>query len=117
MQVEGKGSRTYTFTEIATGTGLSLPLVSLILRRKRPISAYAEARLREFFGLGPEDPCTINVNTPPVRPVGRAVYRIHRGSTYRPPFRDWRTAMREAAAMDSEPLPPYLRELKNKNEM
>src|SRR4051794_36567355 len=52
VQISGRGVRTYTFSEIASGSGLSLSLVSLIMRRKRPISEYAQQRLADFFGVG-----------------------------------------------------------------
>jgi len=77
----GKGTRTYTFTEIAQGTGLSLALISLVMRGKRPVSEYAQPRLAEFFGISMEQlrtPGTITVQLPPVRPLGRVVGRIHR---------------------------------------
>jgi transcriptional regulator with XRE-family HTH domain len=91
VQVRGKGTRTYTFTEIAEGTGLSLALVSLILRGKRPVSGYAQPRLAEFFGVSIEQlltPGTITAQVPPVRKLGRIVYRTHPGSPYRPPVLD-----------------------------
>ncbi len=80
VQVMGKGTRTYTFTEIAQGTGLSLALVSLLMRGKRPLSEYAQPRLAEFFGISIEQlltPGNIRVNTPPIRPIGRVVYIRH----------------------------------------
>jgi transcriptional regulator with XRE-family HTH domain len=86
VQVAGRG-RTYTLTEIAAGTGLSLSLVSLVLRGKRPVSEYVQPRLAQFFGVSIEQlrtPGTITTLTPPVRPLGRIVGRIHPGSTYRP---------------------------------
>ena len=81
VQIAGKGTRAYTFTEIAHGTGLSLSLVSLIMRGKRTLSNYAQARLAQFFGISIEQlrtPGTITAQTPPVRPLGRVVYRKHR---------------------------------------
>ncbi|MFI5109022.1 MAG: helix-turn-helix domain-containing protein [Terriglobales bacterium] len=104
----GKGSRFYTLTELAAGTGLSLGLVSKIFSRKLPITPYAATRLAEFFGITIEQlftAGTIVVETPPVRRLARAVYKIHRDSTYRPPVRDWRTALQEAEALESEPVP------------
>jgi transcriptional regulator with XRE-family HTH domain len=80
VQVMGKGMRTYTFTEIADGTGLSLALVSLVLREKLPVSEYAQSRLAEFFGISIEQfltPGTITAQVPPVRRPGRLVGRIH----------------------------------------
>lgn len=109
MQVAGKGTRTYTFTEIADGTGLSLSLVSLILRGKRPVSEYAQPRLAEFFGISIEQlltPGTITVRTPPARPLGRIVGRIRPGSPYWPPVRDRDIALRRLEALESDPCPP-----------
>lgn len=103
IQVAGQGSRSYTFTEIAEGTGLSLSLVSLVLRGKRPLSEYAQPRLAEFFGITIEQlgtPGTLTAVTPPVYRPGRIVARARRGSLYRPPLRTWETAMRE---MESAP--------------
>jgi hypothetical protein len=83
VQVVGRGSRTFTFTEIAAGTGLSLSAISLILRRKRPISEYAQTRLAEFFRITGGESWVINVDTPPARPLGRVVYRIHPNTVHR----------------------------------
>lgn len=58
VQVTGKDASTYTFTQIAEGTGLSLALISLIMRNKRPVSEYAQPRLAEFFGISIEQLCT-----------------------------------------------------------
>jgi hypothetical protein len=85
VHVMGRGTRTYTFTEIAAGTGLSLSLISLILRRKRPISGYAQTRLVAFFRIAGGESWVINVDTPPARPLGRAVGRVRPNSLYRPP--------------------------------
>ena len=82
VQVEGKGPRTYTFTEIAYGTGLSLSIVSLMLRGLRPLTPYTQGRIKAFFGISPEETCTINVSTPQPRVKGRIVARIHRHSYY-----------------------------------
>ena len=109
VQVLGKGTRTYTLTEIADGTGLSLALVSKIFNRKLPITPYAATRLAEFFGISIEQlftAGTIVVVTPPVRRLGRIVYRIRPGSPYRPPARDWHTALQQLEALESEPCPP-----------
>jgi transcriptional regulator with XRE-family HTH domain len=91
VQVPGKVTRSYTFTEIAAGTGLSLALVSLVLRGKRPVSEYAQPRLAKFFGITIEQlrtPGTIVVATPPARPLGRVVGRIRPHSSYRLPVRN-----------------------------
>jgi hypothetical protein len=83
VQVAGKGTRPYTFTEIAAGTGLSLSLVSLIFSRKRPITSYAAERLSRFWGISVEQlftPGTITVETP--CPLGRIVGRMPRHSCY-----------------------------------
>jgi len=56
VSAEGKDSRTYTFTEIADGTGMSLSIVSLVLRGLRPLTPYTQARLATFFGAGPGEP-------------------------------------------------------------
>jgi transcriptional regulator with XRE-family HTH domain len=80
VQVMGKGTCTYTLTEIAAGTGLSISLISLILRGKRPVTTYVGSRLAAFFGISRDEPFTINVETP--RPFGRIVGRIHRHSYY-----------------------------------
>jgi transcriptional regulator with XRE-family HTH domain len=85
VQVAGKGPRTYTFTEIAFGTGLSLSLVSLVLRGKRPASWYAQLRLAEFFGIPVgqlRTQGTIRVELPPVRPAGRIISRRIRRPIY-----------------------------------
>ena len=82
VQVLGKGSRTYTFTEIADGTGLSLSIVSLVMRSLRPPTPYIQARLCAFLGIGEGEPYTINVSTPQPRVRGRVVYRIHRDARY-----------------------------------
>lgn len=106
VQVLGKGTRTYTFTEIAAGTGLSLSLVSLMLRGKRPVSEYAQPRLAKFLGITVEQlrtPGTITEQVPPVRPLGRAVGRIQPGSFYRPPVLD-RYASSESVLESPNPL-------------
>ena len=86
VKVLGNGTRTYTFTEVAAGTGLSLSLVSLVLRGKRTLTEYSQSRLAMFFGINSAG--TITVETPPVRPVGRVVARVHADSPYRPPVQD-----------------------------
>ena len=104
VQVIGRSTRTSTFTEIAQGAGLSLALVSLVMRGKRPVSEYAQPRLAEFFGISIEQlgtPGTFQVNTPPVRPLGRIVGRIHPGSPYRPPVLD-RYAVSRLARLSQE---------------
>jgi len=78
VQVAGKGPQTYTYTEIASGTGLSLSLVSLIMRGKRPVSAYAQPRLAAFFEIPIEQlgrPGTFTYLVPPVHPAGRIISR------------------------------------------
>jgi hypothetical protein len=105
----GTGTRTYTFTEIAAGTGLSLPLISLVLRGKRPLSDYAQPRLAKFFGITIEQlrtPGTITAQVPPVRPLGRAIGRIHPGSPYRPPVlgRDAQSELLRAVQESEAPL-------------
>src|SRR6266567_7579611 len=84
--IEGGGSRAHTFTEIADGTGLSLSLVSLVMRGMRPVSPYAQARLAAFFRISIEElltPGTIKVYTPPTRPArGRIVGYMRRPSYY-----------------------------------
>jgi transcriptional regulator with XRE-family HTH domain len=88
VQVLGRGSRTYTFTEIAAGTGVSLSAISLVLRGKCPLSAYLQPRLAEFFGISIEQlltPGTLTAQVPPVRRLGRAVGRVRPNSLYRPP--------------------------------
>ena len=73
VQLAGK-PRTYTFTEIADGTGLSLALVSRVMRGEWPVSLYTQDRLRAFFGIPDGESCTINVGTPPPRrPRGRLI--------------------------------------------
>lgn len=75
----GAETRTYTFREIADGTGLSLALVSLVFRGKRPVTPYAQNRLAAFFKRSVEAlfaPGAIRDNTPPVRPRGRVVGQI-----------------------------------------
>ena len=106
VQLAGGGTRTYTFTEIADGTGLSLALVSRIIRGQWPMSSYAQDRLRAFFGIRDAEPCNLNVSTPQPRVRGRVVYRTRPGSNYRPPFRDRDTALRELEALESESWPP-----------
>jgi transcriptional regulator with XRE-family HTH domain len=109
VQVLGKGTRAYTFTEIAAGTGLSLALVSKIFNRKLPITAYAAERLAGFLGISIEQlftEGTIAVETPPVRRLGRIIGRIHPDSPYRPPARDRDAALRLVEALESEPCPP-----------
>jgi len=69
--------RTHTFTEIADGTGLSLALVSRVLRGEWPMSSYTQDRLKAFFRIPDGEPCTINVSTPQPRVRGRIVYRKH----------------------------------------
>ena len=109
MQVVGRGSRTFTFTEIAAGTGLSLSLVSLMLRGKRPVSEYAQPRLAKFFGITIEQlrtPGTITAQTPPVRRI-RVVGRIRPDSRYRPPVLDrYGQAKLLRTLQESEPPPP-----------
>lgn len=97
VQVEGRGSRTYTFTEIAHGTGLSLALVSRVLRQQWPMSLYFQGRLKTFFAVPDGESCTINVSTPPARPLGRIVARFHRGAANRPPSLE--SALRELQTM------------------
>ena len=82
IRIEGKGPRSYTLTEIADGTGLSLSIVSLMLRGLRPLTPYTQARLAAFFGIGAGELCAINVSTPQPRVKGRIVARIHRHSYY-----------------------------------
>jgi transcriptional regulator with XRE-family HTH domain len=97
------GARIYTFTEVAFGSGLSLSLISLVLRGKRPVSAYAQARLAEFFGITIEQlwtPGTITVQLPPVRPLGRVI-RIRRGSSG-PPVLDRYAASQTVGPQESE---------------
>lgn len=109
VQVMGNRTRTYTFTEIAEGTGLSLALVSLIMRGKRPVSEYAQPRLAQFFGISIEQlgtPGPIQVHTPPVPPVGRIVGRIPHGSPYSSLVRDRNTALRLLETLEPEPCPP-----------
>ena len=106
VQVLGR-PRTYTFTEIAEGTGLSLSLISRVLRGQRSLSEYAQSRLAEFFDITIEQLCTPGMVTQQRRPVcrpGRIVARADRGSPYRPPLRTREMAMREAEAMDAEPF-------------
>lgn len=73
------GARTYTCRQIADGAGLSLSLVSLIFRAKRPVSPAVQTRLATFFRLSVEQlfaPGTITVHTPRLlRPVGRVIGR------------------------------------------
>jgi len=86
VKVFGNGTRTYTFTGIANGTGLSLSLVSLTLRGKRPVSEYAQPRLANFFGITIEQLGTsgsITAQVPPGRRVGRAIGRINPASERR----------------------------------
>jgi transcriptional regulator with XRE-family HTH domain len=107
VQVLGKGSRTYTFTEIAAGTGLSLALVSKIFNGKLRITTYAAERLAGFLGITVEQltPETIVVATPPARPLGRAVGRRRRNSPYRPPVLDRHASPRSVGPQESEPSP------------
>jgi transcriptional regulator with XRE-family HTH domain len=107
--VPAKGPRTYTFTEIAAGTGLSLSLVSLILRGKRPLSEYAQPRLADFFGISIEQlltPGTITAQVPPVRRLGRIVGRVRPNSLYRPPVLDRYAASQMFETPDCEPFLP-----------
>jgi transcriptional regulator with XRE-family HTH domain len=85
VQVAGRGSHTYTFTDIALGSGLSLSLVSLVLRNKRPASEYVQQRLAEFFGITIEQlrtPGTLTAHVPPVRRLVR-IGRVRPRSRYR----------------------------------
>jgi transcriptional regulator with XRE-family HTH domain len=110
VQVLGKESRSYTFTEVAFGSGLSLSLISLILRGRRPVSAYAETRLAEFFGITIEQlwtPGTITVQVPPVRPLGRVI-RIRRGSSG-PPVVDSYAASQTVGPQSEEEWDRWLR--------
>jgi transcriptional regulator with XRE-family HTH domain len=105
VQVMGKGPRTCcTFTEIANGIGMSVSIVSLILRGKRPISEYAKRRLAAFFGVSAGESFTINVCTPPPRPPrGRLVGRIRPGSPYPgPPALDSYAASQTVGPQESE---------------
>jgi transcriptional regulator with XRE-family HTH domain len=75
--------QTYTMREIADGVGMSVSLISRVMRGERPISEYLQPRLAEFFGVTIEQlrtPGTITAQTPPVRHSGRVVYKIHRPS-------------------------------------
>lgn len=84
MQVVGRSSA-HSLSDIASAAGLSVSLLSLIFNRKRPITAYAAARLATALGISIDDlftPGVITVKTPPARPLGRIVGRIHRDSTY-----------------------------------
>lgn len=111
VQVLGKGSRTYTFTEIAAGTGLSLALVSLIFNRKRRITPYAATRLAIFFQITIEQlftPDTITVETPSARPLGRIVGRVRPHSHYRLAVPNWDPVSELLKALDwhlSAPCP------------
>ena len=83
----GAARRTYTFREIANGTGLSISLVSLIFRGKRPVSPYAQNRLAAFFEISVKQllaPDTIRACALPVRPMGRVVGWIHYNGVLRP---------------------------------
>jgi len=85
IQVLGKGTRSYTFTEIAAGTGLSLSLISLVMHGKRPVSEYVQPRLAEFFGISIDElrtPGIFIAQTLPVRRLGRVVGRIRPDSPY-----------------------------------
>ena len=106
VQVLGR-PRTYTFTEIAEGTGLSLSLISRVLRGQRSLTEYAQARLAEFFEITVEQLRTPGMVTQKPRPVyrpRRVVARARHGSLYRPPLRTWEAAVREAEAMNAEPF-------------
>ena len=112
VQVAGRGMRTYTLTEIAAGSGLSLPLVSLIFGRRRRITPYAAERLASFFQISIEElftEGTFNIQTPAPRPLGRMVGRIHPGSSYRPPVLDRDAQARLLETLQREPCPLFPR--------
>ena len=107
----GTGTRTYTFRKIADGAGLSISLVSLLLRGRRPVSPYAQT-LATFFRMSVEElltPGTIKVHPPRLRrPLGRAVYRITPNTVFpygRPPVLD-RYAQSELLRPLQESEPP-----------
>src|ERR1700730_918029 len=109
----GTGSRTYTCRQIADGAGLSISLVSLIFRGKRPVSPYAQTRPATFFKMSVEElvaPGTIKVHPPRLRrPLGRAVYRITPNTVFpygRPPILDRDAALRLREGLESETCPP-----------
>jgi transcriptional regulator with XRE-family HTH domain len=69
--------------QVADCVGVSLSLISRVIRGERPISEYLQPRLAEFFGITVEElltPGCVTVQIPPVRRLGRIVYRIHPGT-------------------------------------
>lgn len=85
-QIGVRTNATYSLSEIAVGTGLSVALVSLIFSGRRPATPYAQARLATFFGISNEElltPGTIRNYIAPVRPLGRVAGEIYLNGAFR----------------------------------